>query len=170
MIKNHYGITVDSDIPITGVFQNNHCEYLFDDIVHDGINLGWYWYNHVEECTDQDCIDNDHESAMDYQGYFYGLIGFIETTEKDKSWYWFPKQKIGFLLDDSAEYSAIVGEIYTQVVRSQYVIKCQLCSPCYPGQGDANTNGDYIAYSVPPDVIGEDEYDYTGMKKRIVKL
>lgn len=124
MIKNHYGITVNSEVPITGVIQNNHCEFLFEDALNgiDEVLIGFKWNEEAEQYDE----------------------------------------------DESEEYSAIVGGIYTQVTRSKWVIRCELCSPCYPGQGDIDTPGDFIAYCVPPDVIGD--FGDQEVKKRIQEL
>lgn len=45
----------------------------------------------------------------------------------------------GYAVDRTSgnEFAAIVGEIYTQVVWSETVVRVRsLCSPCYPGQAD----------------------------------
>jgi hypothetical protein len=73
--------------------------------------------------------------------------------------------------DPEAEYSAIAslgsyGSNNLQVVASKWGIKCALCSPCYPGQGDADTPGDFLCYSVPPSVAGSD----SELHSRIFKL
>lgn len=154
MLRNHYGITIDSGKPITGVFQNNYLEWLDNDLDNsDDLS----WYTHLDECSGNETGDHDHCYYSD--GSETRLIGFTSTNTEENSWYWFPNQGIGFFPDPDAEYSAIVGEVYTQVVASKWRIKCALCSPCYPGQGDANTPGDFLAYSLPPDVIGDGELD-----------
>ena len=67
--------------------------------------------------------------------------------------------------DKKKMYSAIVREIYTQVVRSKWAIKCGLCSPCYPGQGDPDSVGEFVTYSFPPDMFEDEKF-----KKKIFKL
>ena len=48
-----------------------------------------------------------------------------------------------------------MGEITTQVVASEWVAKCRMCSPCFPGQGDLDSPGDFLTYSLPPKMYGE---------------
>jgi hypothetical protein len=42
-----------------------------------------------------------------------------------------------------------------QVIRSNHIIKCHHCSPCYPNQGDVDTAGDLWAYCLPPYLMEE---------------
>ena len=68
------------------------------------------------------------------------LIGGWKQDEQGK---YFP--------NETSEYSLIVGETYTQVVWSKQTKRCTLCSPCYPGQGDLDTPGDFLSYDLPPE-------------------
>ena len=36
-----------------------------------------------------------------------------------------------------------------------YTRRGALCSPCYPGQVDLDTPGDYLGYDLPPDIYGD---------------
>jgi hypothetical protein len=153
-VVNHWGYYVDSSKPTTGVFQNSKAYWLWEEI-DNGSNFAWW--QHLEYCEGNE--DGDHDFCFEIDGSQTELIGFEQTTNKEESWYWLPKQEIGFMPDPAAEYSAIVGESYTQVVRSKWFIFCNLSSPCYPGQGDADSKGSFLAYSLPPDVIGEGEPD-----------
>jgi len=130
----HYGIWVSSKIPITGVFNNSSIEFLGDEL-YDAVDLDFE--EHCEECKNEDhddCYQSD-SSTM--------LIGF----KKGDDGLYDP--------DPEAEYSAIIREIYAQVVNSKWIIECGLCSPCYPGQGNPDSPGKFLAYSFPPDVLGE---------------
>ena len=71
---------------------------------------------------------------------------------------WLPTLKYGFTPNKETEYSAILGEIYAQVIRSKYYSLCADCSPCYPGQGDLNTKGYTPSYQLSPETYDE-EYD-----------
>lgn len=53
MLNRHWGVTVDSEKPITGVVKTNHVEFIDDDI-HNGIDLEWE--AHVIECQGM-CAD-----------------------------------------------------------------------------------------------------------------
>ncbi len=56
------------------------------------------------------------------------------------------------------EFSAIYDPDFNtvQVVRSKYVIRCAICSPCFPNQGDVDSDGNLWAYCLPPDYMDED--------------
>ena len=75
----------------------------------------------------------------------------IGDWEKDKDGLWDATK------DGEKGFSAIVGEIYTQVVWSKWTKRVALCSPCYPGQGDLDTPGDWLAFDLPPDMYGENQ-------------
>ena len=158
MIRNHYGITVDSEKPVTGVFTNNQIEFLSDEIF-SGDNIQLAWENYQEEIFPEKPEEYPDTNYDDF------LIGFVEAKDKEKAWYWFPKRKIGYMPDEKAEYSAIVRESTTQVVQSKWFIRGALCSPCYPGQVDADSIGEFLAYSFPPDVIGEETKNYKIFKE-----
>jgi len=55
--------------------------------------------------------------------------------------------------DPNGEYAAIVNFDHntTQVIYSKYTKRAGLCSPCYPGQADNDSEGDYLSYDLPPD-------------------
>jgi hypothetical protein len=59
--------------------------------------------------------------------------------------------------DKSGEYSAIVTECETQVVFSNNLKRCALCSPCFVGQGDLDSEGEFLAYNLPDDILGHIE-------------
>jgi hypothetical protein len=130
----HWGKWVDSEDAITGVIQNNNVEFLSEDI-YKGIDLDYEKY--VKEHPDEE--DIDWESDNDTY-----IIGSWKKGEDGK---YEPDKENG-------EYAAIVDEIYTQVVWSKFTKRCNLCSPCYPGQGDLDSEGIYLTYTLPPDLIG----------------
>lgn len=142
----HYGVTIQHDKPITGVIQNNTIEFISDETM-DGIDLGWetwladFEIEHGREPTDEERDEaNDGCSCSDY------LIG--DWTKNDDGLY-------EPVLNGPKGFSAIVGEIYTQVVWSKTADCCALCSPCFPGQGDVGTPGDYDTYTLPADLMGD---------------
>lgn len=123
--------------PITGVLNSNAPEWLYEDIIN-GIDLDYDQYK--KDNPDDEYGDNYEGSDSTY------LIGFIKN-DKDE-----------YELDKTAEYSAIVGQVYTQVVMSKYVSKCSFCSICYPNQGDLDTEGVLMTYTLPLEVWGESEH------------
>jgi len=141
--------------PIGGVIHNLSATWLLEDIMYNSVDLGYYdWESNHDPDTE--------EWDVDTQGDV--LIGFIECDKKDAwfgvegeraSYYWKP--------DKSAEYSAIVGEVNSQIAWSQWNISARLCSPCYPNQADLDSvdpdNG-MLAFSLPPDLFDKEEDDY----------
>jgi hypothetical protein len=145
----------EQKMTIGGVIHNSTASWLIEE-ADDGISVEF-------EVHKAECPEEDHVDCWESQPNETLLINFIECSPDDKE-AWFGHKgefgEFGYKPDPNAEYSAIMGEIYTQVVRSKYVINCALCSPCYPGQGDLdNTYGDgYETYSLPPSMFGEDGY------------
>ena len=126
------------DIPITGVVNTNVPEWLYDDM--DGaINLSYEEWIKEYNPSDEE-IDNYEPSDDTY------LIGFILNTDDE------------YEPDPTAEYSAIVSSPYTQIVKSKWISKCGMCSMCYPGQGDIETEGLQTTYTLPHEVWGDAEH------------
>jgi hypothetical protein len=141
-MPNHYGVWVDEDTAITGVAANNQVEFLEDAMFYeDGVDLAFE--AHLEECD-----NDDHDLCWESNGSETWIIG---DWKKDDDGKWEPKK------DGSRGYSAIVREIYTQVVWSKRTQRCQLCSPCYPGQGDLGNKGQFLTYDLPQEYYTEEE-------------
>ena len=134
MIKNHYGLIVNSEEPITGVLQTNGPEWLFGDAIAKGIDL--VWEEHLRECREE-----EHDRCNTDNVHL--LIGFRQVSNGK------------YEPDPKAEYSAIVQEDYTQVVQSTWTSRAALCSPCFPGSADLGTPGEYLAFTIPPDLWGD---------------
>jgi hypothetical protein len=142
----HWGFWVTSDTPTTGVFSNHGLEFIFED-ADAGDDPDWEEF--AEERT-----EDELEDCWDYQ-QSTAYIGMVRG--EDGKW----------SDDPGAEYSAIVsfdGMNITQVVKSQWLIRGALCSPCCPGQVDADSPGEYLGYSVPPEVVGDNDPE---LKSRI---
>lgn len=137
-IVNHWGILVDPETPVTGVVHNANPEWLIEEVYYgDAINLDFE--EHCKECDEEyhdDCwMDNGSETYL------------VGSWKQDDDGLYEP--------DQSGEYSAIMGEVYTQVVWSKYTSRCALCSPCYPGQGNLDQQGEFLTYDLPPEVWGD---------------
>ena len=147
IVLNHYGVWVISTDPITGVIHNtNQAEFLLDEIQYnEACNLDFE--RHVNEC--EDCKHDLLCEVMENWEYSDNtiLIGDWILDTKTNLW---ESDHTG-----SSKYAAIVGEIYTQIVWSKYASKSQLCSPCYPGQGDLSNKGDFLTYDLPTDIYGD---------------
>jgi hypothetical protein len=137
----HYGITVSSESPITGVIDTSAPEYLSEEIDLHGIDLDFE--EHCKECN-KEFHDECYETGLS-TSY---LLGYKKDIKGD------------FVPDMDAEFSAIVNgnENTTQITRSKWVSRVMLCSPCYPGQGDLGNSGDYLAYTLPPGVWGNHDH------------
>ena len=144
-VINHYGVLLDLNTPTTGVYSNNQIEFLMDEL-YDGINLTFEeWFeDHIITC--ENCQNDEYCDELEFYES-YNDTYLIGSWIKNKYNLYEP--------DKSGEYSAIVGEIYTQVIWSKYFGRGALCSPCYPGQVDVDTPGDFIYYALPPDIIGD---------------
>jgi len=136
MRYNHYGVIVDSEVPVIGVVPVTTPEWLQEDIDSQSIDLGWL--EHLKSCPKPEHYDCERASGC-------YLIGF-EVNDDDE-----------FCIDDGAEYSAVIGETYCFVHKSRWVQRCALCSPCFPGQGDLESKGDYLTYTLPPEIWGDEE-------------
>lgn len=138
VITNHYGHYVNSEIPITGVIQNNNVEFLLDEIFSSkSVDLDYQEFLKSKPSQDEiDCYECDNPTI---------LIG---------DWI---KRHGEYLPKKSGEFAAIVNDFTTQVVFSKNTKRCSLCSPCYPGQGDLDSEGIYLAYTLPSEIIGNEE-------------
>ena len=139
-VTNHWGIWVDPEVPITGVVSNNQAVQFIADECFDGIDLDWE--DHV--FSDEHDLDNpDYCEICEFWDMSQSTILIGD---------WIKDSDTGlYEHDPEGEYAAIVGEIYTQVIFSQNTRRSNLCSPCYPGQGDIGSDGDYLAYDLPPE-------------------
>ena len=54
------------------------------------------------------------------------------------------------------DYAAIVNDGYVHVVWSRYRQKVSLCIDRFPGQGDLETEGKFLAYTLPPELWFEE--------------
>ena len=161
MKRNHYGKWVDSEEPVGGVVTNHQPEFLCEDISNHGIDIDLEEY--LATCESEE--DRQILTGTTEEGTL--IIGFKEwehpehdfetavvMAEEHQPYAIVVGEKI-FVPDNNFDYQAIVGEVYTQILRSSWVQRCNLCSPCYPGQGDLDTPGDYLAYTLPADMWGD---------------
>ena len=151
IVENHYGVWVDTDTPIIGVESNNRIFWLGEELIN-GIDLSYE--NHVKEC--EQCQKDEYCEIVEMWEYSGDIL--IGDWIKDKDGLW--------THDPEGEYAAICGEMYTQVIFSKHTRKCALCSPCYPGQGDLDSIGEFLAYHLPPELMGTElELQDLGDKK-----
>ena len=139
IVENHYGVWVISNDPITGVVSNNIVFWLGGEI-DNGIDLEYE--NHVKEC--EQCQKGENCEVIEMWEYSGDILIGDWIIDSDGLYDY----------DPEGEYAAICREIYTQVVYSKHTTKCLLCSPCYPGQGDIGSIGEFLTYTLPSELMG----------------
>ena len=139
IVENHYGVWVISNDPITGVESNNRIFWLGEEL-NNGIDLAYE--EHILEC--EQCQKDETCEIVENWEYSGDILIGDWIKDSDGLWDY----------DPEGEYAAICGEIYTQVIYSKYTRKCALCSPCYPGQGDIGSIGEFLTYVLPPELVG----------------
>ena len=131
---------------VVGVVHNLSPEWLMEDMLYDGIDLTY------QDCMEEYADDPDAENIcaeIDQSDYAYGLNEEVCSVE-------IPDLPLAEIKDPDAEYVAISREINTQVLWSKWALRVQLCSLCYPGQGNLDSPGDQVwAYCPPPAVWGD---------------
>jgi len=141
-VYNHWGVWVDPELPITGVISNNLIVQFISDEMYDCIDLDYEEHintpDHILEGENCFCVD-----MWDCGDSTYLIGDWIKDS--DGLWDY----------DPDGEYAAIVRESTTQVVYSKYTKRAGLCSPCYPGQADNESDGEFLAYDLPSEA-----YDY----------
>ena len=150
-VTNHYGIWVGSEQPTTGVIRNNEPEWFHDEICYkEAVNLTYQEALEEYSANPDEYLQYDIESEDDFNESYENMgqdTILVGGWTQDNDGMWEP--------DPSAEYSAIVGETYAQIVHSLYIERAALCSPCYPGQADIGSEGEYRCFTLPLDVWGD---------------
>lgn len=174
-VVNHWGKWVSDNVPVGGVVNTNRLDCyeidrqtVVDLRFEEGLAeyrrskesefIAAFWDNLPDDDTGEyaDPIPSPEmiaEWAEEYNefGEMRLLVGaWIEDS--DGLWD----------VDRNGEFAAIVDcdSMTAQIVYSQWVTRGALCSPCYPGQVDLGTPGDYLGYDFPPDMYdGEDFAD-----------
>jgi len=126
------------ELVLTGVHNGNDIEH-WDDL-YNGIDLGYE--EHIKNCEqyqDEEQCDCDLETGTTLLGGWILKNGLYEP-------------------DTDSEYSAIYNpdENTIQVLHSKYMIRCNMCSPCYPNQVDVDSTGEQIGYMLPIEIMTEE--------------
>jgi hypothetical protein len=118
-------------------------------------NLDFDMLDDLNSRTIMDEIEEEHkETCKDCTDDFdcFGL-----TDGELPEHYWIGEYTDGDIMNDEivGDYTThiIVGETYYQVIKSPYVVLRGLCSPCFPGQADLDSKGDYPCYGLQGDPI-----------------
>ena len=141
---NHYGKYIDSEVPTTGVLS-----------IH---SINWDAYLFIDEvcltCEEMyKELESDHECEY---GEDCNCADFIECDSSHDKIIgdWILDTKTGlYEVDKNGEFAAIVRESTIQVVYSKYIARGAPCSPCYAGQIDLDSSGEFKAYTLPKDML-----------------
>jgi len=136
-------------MPITGVIAAHNVEFIWEAVENGGIDL----------------------AALDYEDYLREEYG---DDIPDDVWDYYEPQDGAYLIGDwidagnglfephpDGEYSAVLqtlgGAYNAHVILSKHIAHVRhMCSPCCPRQADLDSGpGDIIAYTLPPDIIGD---------------
>lgn len=136
-VKFHWGKTIVSTEPTTGVGNEKEVGFLSDEVWNKGIdpNLAEYEKEHPdEEIFEWDCHTR-------YLGFIQAEDGKYDTD---------PDEPCSVVWSDWA------GGTYS-ILKSPYVQFCEPCSPCCPGQVSLGQLGNYLGFS--PSIEDFDEED-----------
>ncbi len=117
---------------LTGVINSNDpkVRWLLEDFFYDGFDI-------------------DYEAALEEVEWDYEKL---EEWERGTTLLGFVKGEDGLYdIDEKEEFAAILRETVIQIVKSPVIVKCAMCSPCYPNQGDLDSKGDYLTYAPMPE-------------------
>ena len=138
-VVNHWGTWVRSDRPVTGVLNINSApEWILEE---QGIDLGCLKCPARRKGTECEFCEQRGDQ----------LLGTWKRVRENHHLVYVP--------DPKGTYSAILREDVIQIILSKTTRTGALCSPCYPGQVDLDTPGDFLGYCLPDPLEG---WDYGG--------
>jgi hypothetical protein len=140
---NHWGKWIDSEEPVTGVLSNNSVAWEFVDDeqcldceqAYKEFENGSHTCEYGEGCNCEDFLECD--------GSHTKIIGDAWVLDTKTGKYDVIKD------NPELEFAAIVNETTVQVVWSKFTARGNVCSPCYPGQIDLDSDGEFLAYTLP---------------------
>ena len=147
---NHYGVFVDKNKPTTGVYNGNQINWEFMDYDYTCLDC----QNAFEEHGDKDYFDPNCPNCKELNNYCIDYIECSGHMQLYGDWILDTNTRL-YEPDKTGEYTAIYdsNQNVFQVVWSKITVKGSLCSPCYPGQVDVGSQGDFTAYAFPDDMI-----------------
>lgn len=144
---NHWGWWVDSDKPTTGVVVVHSLTEWFWDTIFYGDAVNVTEVSMLEDWRDETGAGEDEYPEDDLFWEIDEPTYLLGDWRKDER-----GQYVDF--DGDYGYSAIVqtlgGAYNAHVVRSRHARRAALCSPCCPGQCDLDSEGDFMAFDLPP--------------------
>lgn len=159
----------------TGVFTINHIPGIFDDISYHSTNTDFEVRQVEIEKEYHEKLIEEHDLPEDYDFDLdpnevvndYDMDDYMNEEDSDDT------RLIGFIKDDDgfytedpdAEYSCVCGELWGHVTQSLYICQCNHGSPCIPYQCDLETEGTEWAFTLPPEVWGDDKPEWMKIYK-----
>ncbi len=140
-ITNHWGVWVDSEIPTTGVLSiyDVAWEWIADDICLTCEEIA----DNIEK--DKNLTSEEKQAELEYMECDPSHTRIFGDWIKDGDGKYMP--------NPNGEFSAILQEATVQVVFSSWTKRGALCSPCYPGQVDLDSPGEFLGYTLPDDLL-----------------
>lgn len=146
MIKNIYGKWMNTEKPVTGVttLNSNSVPEWFDEEFYNAIDL-----NFIE--FERDLLNQLEQGLIDADTFEYER----DCYESDSTTYllgdWLLDDDNKYYPDPDGDYSAIYdnNDNTLQIVQSKTTRRCNHCSPCFPGQADLDSDGEFLAYCLP---------------------
>lgn len=162
MIKNNYGVWLDSEVPSPGVISANKLawEYLDDEICLDCEEAE----KEIMECeTCPECGGDLLKIAPDYieceecltEYDMDGLLESIECFEHTKLiGDWLKDEDGKYYPDETKEFAAKINNQNDVIVLwSKFTTRGTPCSPCAPWGVSIGTSGDFLCYTLPEDLL-----------------
>jgi hypothetical protein len=139
-----------SEQPTTGVFNGNEIQHWDFETIDPELE------SHMNECPE--CKADLMCDVLDFWESSYELMGdWILDTKTNQ-----------YNPDESGEYSAIYNRDHNtiQVIHSRFYQYGNPCSPCYPGQVEFSSDGKFIAFSLPYDMLYPDDLPFNRLTAR----
>lgn len=143
---NHYGYWIGSDTPVTGVVSNN--------------SIAWEAMDSEVICLDcSPDVDEGGEENWDLvkcdgsHTKLYGDWTISNNKPTEQVVVLFLKDGNYYSPNKAGDWAGIGTECVVQVVWSKYTQRAALTSPCYPGQCDLDTPGEFLGYTLPPSLF-----------------
>lgn len=163
-VVNHWGVWVDSETPVTGVISMNsvESEWLFDNEICPTCEELIDELNNLEYCPICGDVHLDEDGFCPACGYDKEKdMDFVECFDHEKLvGDWIKDDEGYYIPDETGEFAGIVSSSSfncIQVIWSKHTKKgFALCSPCFPGQADLDSEGEFTAFILPEDLMRKD--------------
>lgn len=153
---NHWGLFVDSEVPVTGVYSTNRInwEYLEDDIC---LNCNDYIdeINAIQDCPECEALLDEDGICQECGWNKERQFDFIECDSSHEKLVgdWKLVDGLYEANKKEGEFAGILRESTIQVVWSKFVKRGGMCSPCFPGQVNADASGEFSYFALPEEII-----------------